>query len=54
MKILINLIVVTGCMALMIIFIVFVLLTMLDIANRLSPNIGEKIDEWLRKLTRKD
>jgi len=54
MKILINLIVVTGSMALMIIFIVFVLLTMLDIANRLYPKTGEKIDEWLRKLIKKD
>ena len=54
MKILINLIVITGCMALMIIFIVFVLMTMLDIANRLSPKAGEKIEEWLKKLTKKD
>jgi hypothetical protein len=38
----------------MIIFIVFVLLTMLDIVNRLSPKAGEKIDEWLRKLIKWD
>jgi hypothetical protein len=41
-------------MALMIIFIVFALLTMLDIANRLSPKLGEKIDGLLRKLIKKD